>query len=56
MLIFTTLKCPLSLQDRPAGLSTRLFTTDQTYMNFSDRTIRTYTLMIIPLSFQNVFE
>lgn len=33
----------------------RLFTADPTYMDFSVWAIRTYTMMIIPLSFQYVF-
>lgn len=53
MLIFTTLMFFLS-RIVPQYF-VRLFTTDQTYMNFSVWAIRTYTLMIIPLSFQYVF-
>ena len=53
MLIFTTLMFFLS-RIVPQYFA-RLFTTDQTYMNFSVWAIRTYTLMIIPLSFQYVF-
>ena len=53
MLIFTTLMFLLS-RILPQYF-VRLFTTDQTYMNFSVWAIRTYTLMIIPLSFQYVF-
>ena len=53
MLIFTTLMFFLS-RIIPQYFA-RLFTTDQTYMNFSVWAIRTYTLMIIPLSFQYVF-
>ena len=53
MLIFTTIMFLLSrFIPRYFVL---LFTTDPQYIRFSVWTIRTYTLMIIPLSFQYVF-